>query len=50
MNKAINAIGRIEHLANSPTYGNTAKHVEAIYGNLVNNLADVRLVLDYVHE
>ncbi len=34
MNKAIDTIGRLEHLANRSAYEYTAEHVEAMFGAL----------------
>ena len=36
MNKAIDAIGRLEHLANRSAYEYTAEQVEAMFGALEN--------------
>lgn len=40
MNKAIDAIGRLEHLANRSAYEYTAEQVEAMFGALENKVAD----------
>lgn len=42
MNKAIDAIGRLEHLANRSAYEYTAEQVEAMFGDLENKVADVK--------
>ena len=45
MNKAIDAIdaiGRLEHLANRSAYEYTAEQVEAMFGALENKVADVK--------
>ena len=42
MNKAIDAIGRLEHLANKSAYEYTAEQVEAMFGALENKVADVK--------
>ena len=41
-NKAIDAIGRLEHLANKSAYEYTAEQVEAMFGALENKVADVK--------
>lgn len=42
MNKAIDAIGRLEHLANKSAYEYTAEQVEAMFGALEDKVADVK--------
>ena len=42
MNKAIDAIGRLEHLVNRSAYEYTAEQVEAMFGALENKVADVK--------
>ena len=42
MNKAIDAIGRLEHLANRSAYEYTAEQVEAMFGALENKVAGVK--------
>ena len=42
MNKAIDAIGRLEHPANKSAYEYTAEQVEAMFGALENKVADVK--------
>ena len=42
MNKAIDAIGRLEHLANKSAYEYTAEQVEAMFRALENKVADVK--------
>ena len=42
MNKAIDAIGRLELLANKSAYEYTAEQVEAVFGALENKVADVK--------
>lgn len=42
MNKAIDAIGRLEHLANKSAYEYTAEQVEIMFGVLESKVADVK--------
>lgn len=42
MNKAIDTIGRLEHLANRSAYEYTAEQVEAMFGVLEKKVADVK--------
>lgn len=42
MNKAIDAIGRLEHLANRSAYEYTSEQVEAMFSVLEQRVADVR--------
>lgn len=42
MNKAIDVLGRLEHLANRSAYEYTAEQVEAMFGALENKVADVK--------
>lgn len=42
MNKAIDAIGRLEHFANRSAYEYTAEQVEAMFGALERRVADVK--------
>lgn len=42
MNKAIDAIGRLEHLANKSAYEYTAEQVEIMFGALGSKVADVK--------
>ena len=42
MNKAIDAIGRLEHLVNRSAYEYTAEQVEAMFGASENKVADVK--------
>ena len=42
MNKAIDAIGRLEHLANKSAYEYTAEQVEVMFGALESRVADVK--------
>ena len=42
MNKAIDAIGRLEHLANRSAYEYTPEQVEAMFSVLEQRVADVR--------
>lgn len=42
MNKAIDAIGRLEHLANKSAYEYTAEQVETMFGALERKVADVK--------
>ena len=45
MNKAIDAIGRLEHLANKSAYEYTAEQVEVMFGALESRVADVKAKL-----
>lgn len=42
MNKAIDAIGRFEHLANKSAYEYTVEQVEAMFGALESRVTDVK--------
>ena len=42
MNKAIDAIGRIENLANRPAYDYTPEQVEAMFSVLESKVAEVK--------
>lgn len=42
MNKAIDAIGRLEHLVNKSAYEYTAEQVETMFGALESKVADVK--------
>lgn len=42
MNKAVDAIGRLEHLANKSSYEYTVEQIEAMFGALENKVANVK--------